>query len=229
MTGAGRTALRLYADQGAATRFHVHLRWLSCPFPLVAEAIPTSGSVLEIGCGHGLFSAYLALQAPERRVHGVDLDTDKIDKARVAAERATALGASLSVDVAPSGAVPEGPWAAITIVDVLYLLDPEGQRRLLADCAAKVAPGGVLVVKEMGLEPRWKFRWNTFQETLAVRVLDITEGREMSFLTPDELAAAMRDAGLTVTTNRPIDRHRPHPHHLVVGRADGDRPGTPRG
>jgi hypothetical protein len=28
----------------------------------------------------------------------------------------------------------------------------------------------------------------------------------------------MRDAGLTVTTNRRIDRGRPHPHHLVVAR-----------
>jgi 2-polyprenyl-3-methyl-5-hydroxy-6-metoxy-1,4-benzoquinol methylase len=222
MTGAGRTALGLYAHLGAATRFHVHLRWASCPFPLVAEAIPAAGRVLEVGCGHGLFSAYLALQSRERRVHGVDLDAAKIAKARVAAHRAAALGASLSFDVAPSGAVPAGPWSAITIVDVLYLLDPEGQRRLIADCAAQLAPGGVLVVKEMSLEPRWKFRWNTLQETLSVRVLRITEGRALSFLTTDQLADAMRDAGLRVATSRPIHRGRPHPHHLVVGRAASD-------
>jgi 2-polyprenyl-3-methyl-5-hydroxy-6-metoxy-1,4-benzoquinol methylase len=222
MTDAGRAALGLYAHLGAATRFHVLLRWASCPFPLVAEAIPPAGDVLEIGCGHGLFSTYLALQSRERRVHGVDLDADKIEKARVAAGRARALGASVDVDVAPSGAVPSGPWTAITIVDVLYLLDPEGQRRLIADCAAQLAPGGVLVIKEMSLEPRWKFRWNTVQETLSVRVLGITEGRSLSFLTPGQLGDAMRDAGLQVTAGRPIHRRRPHPHHLVVGRAPGE-------
>lgn len=221
MTGPGRAALGLYAHLGTATRFHVLVRWASCPFPLVAEAVPPAGRILEIGCGHGLLSAYLALQSPEREVHGVDLDVDKIEKARVAAARATALGASLTVDVAPSGAVPAGPWSAITIVDVLYLLDPEDQRRLLADCAAQLAPGGVLVVKEMGVDPRWKFRWNAVQETLSVRVLGITEGHAMSFLTPGELAVAMRSAGLQVTNSRPVHRRRPHPHHLIVGSAPG--------
>jgi 2-polyprenyl-3-methyl-5-hydroxy-6-metoxy-1,4-benzoquinol methylase len=219
VTGAGREALALYEGLGAATRVHVHVRWASCPFPRVAEAIPTSGRVLEVGCGHGLFSSYLALQSREREVHGVDLDTEKIDKARVAASRATARGASVSFTVAPSGAVPRGPWSAIAIIDVLYLLDPPGQRRLIAECAAQLAPGGVLVLKEMSFEPRWKFRWNTLQETLAVRVLGITEGRALSFLTTDELAAAMSDAGLQPTASRPIHRGRPHPHHLVVGRA----------
>jgi 2-polyprenyl-3-methyl-5-hydroxy-6-metoxy-1,4-benzoquinol methylase len=216
---AGTAALGLYSGLGTATRLHVHVRWASCPFAQVAAAIPREGSVLEVGCGHGLFSSYLALQSPRRRVHGVDLDADKIEKARIAAERATARGAELSFDVAPSGAVPPGPWSAITIVDVLYLLDPDDQRRLIAECAAQLAPGGVLVLKEMSAEPRWKFRWNAVQETLSVRVLRITEGRSLSFLTPGQLADAMRGAGLQVSASRPIDRRRPHPHHLVVGTA----------
>jgi hypothetical protein len=56
------------------------------------------------------------------------------------------------------------------------------------------------------------------QETLSVRVLRITEGRDLAFLSPDELGNAMREAGLQVTSRR-VDRGRPHPHHLVVGSA----------
>ena len=221
MTGTGRQTLALYSGLSVATRLHVRVRWASCPFPQVAEVIPSTGRVLEVGCGHGLFSCYLALQSPQRQVHGVDLDVDKIQDARVAATQAARGGASVSFDVAPSGSVPSGPWAAITIVDVLYLLDPDQQRHLISACAAQLAPGGVLVVKEVGLQPRWKFRWNLLQETLAVRVLGITEGRELAFLSPDQLASAMRDAGLQLTISRRVDRGRPHPHHLVVGRAPG--------
>ncbi len=224
---SGRRALALYSGSGAATRAHVWGRWATCPFPVVAQEVPDAGRVLEVGCGHGLFSCYLALQSTQRQVHGVDLDADKIRDAAAAAHRAAQQGASVSFAVAPSGAVPPGPWDAVVIVDVLYLLDRDGQRRLLAACAASLAPGGVLVVKEVGLVPRWKYRWNQLQETVSVRVLGITHGRELTFTSPDELAGVMRDAGLTVTANRRVDRGRPHPHHLVVGRAPTDVPAVP--
>ena len=60
----------------------------------------------------------------------------------------------------------------MVLVDVVFvwgLLADEAQRSLLAGCARELAPGGVLVVKEMGTTPRWKHRWNVAQETLAVR------------------------------------------------------------
>ena len=53
----------------------------------------------------------------------------------------------------------------------------------------------------MGFEPRWKYRWNLAQETLAVKVLRITEGPDTAFLSLEQPAETMRDAGLEVTTN----------------------------
>ena len=84
--------------------------------------------------------------------------------------------------------------------------------------AVRASRGGVLVVKEVGLVPRWKFRWNQVQETLSVRVLRITEGSSLTFTSPEEFAAMLRDAGLDVVTSARVDRGRPHPHHLIVGR-----------
>jgi len=210
---AGRQALALYREAPWQERAHVHVRWWSAPFRRLVRLLPDAGPVLEVGCGHGLFSAYAALSSPERRVVGVDIDADKI----AAAAGAAAQVPNLELTVAPDGAVPTGPWAAVVVVDVLYLLPADAQRALLTAAAAQVAPGGRLVVKEMGATPAWKVRWNRWQETLSVRVLRITEGSTtFTFVDPDVMAGWLRDAGLSVTATR-LDAGRVHPHHVLVG------------
>ena len=54
-------------------------------------------------------------------------------------------GVGLSFEVATSGAVKTGPWDAIAIVDMLYLLPAVDQRALLTAAAAQLAPGGLLL------------------------------------------------------------------------------------
>ena len=209
---AGRRALALYRAAPWQERAHVHVRWWSAPFRRLEPLLPPAGRVLEIGCGHGLFSAYAALAGPDRDVVGVDIDADKI----AAGAAAAAPVPNLDLRVALDGAVPAGPWAAVVVVDVLYLLPADAQRRLLTDAAAQVAPGGRMLVKEMGASPAWKVRWNRWQETLSVRVLRITEGSpDFAFVPPDVMAGWLQEAGLVVSATR-LDAGRVHPHHVLV-------------
>jgi len=209
--------MRAYRAEPLGARLHVLLRWLTCPFPPIVEVLPSEGRVLEVGCGHGLFSGYLVRRSPRLQVLGVDIDADKI---AVAAASAPAAGGRLEFAVSDSGSVPEGPWDAVVLVDVLYLLDEPAQRALLTSCAAALAPGGLLVVKDMSTRPRWKARWNAAQEALSVRVLKITAGSpEFAFTDPDERARWLVEAGLRDVRTRRLDRGRVHPHNLLVGRA----------
>jgi 2-polyprenyl-3-methyl-5-hydroxy-6-metoxy-1,4-benzoquinol methylase len=211
---AGRDALALFRSESRGARIHTAIRWYSCPFPQIARVLPTQGRILEIGCGHGLFTAYAALAEPGRSMVGTDIDEAKIAHARTAL---ASLGSRVHVEVAEDGAIPPGPWDAVVIVDVLYLLPADAQRELLGDAAAALAPGGALIVKEMAAAPRWKARWNVFQETLAVKVLRITEGGRMTFVPPATMAGWLGDSGLH-TEAIPMDRGRLHPHHVLVGR-----------
>ena len=212
-----RRVLALYKGASLTDRAHVAVRWATCPFPAVAAQLPAAGRILEVGCGHGLLSLYLALESPDREVVGVDVDEDKLDAARAAAAGA---GLAATFEVVAGADLPAGPWAGIAIVDVLYLLSPDDQRGLLRSCGELLGPGGVLAVKEMALAPRWKATWNRVQETAAVRLLGITEGEQLTFLAPAEMAGAMAEGGLTVR-DRPIHRGYPHPHHLLVGTKPG--------
>lgn len=209
--------LALYRDAPFVTRAHLAVRWVTCPFPAVAAEVPPTGSVLEVGCGHGLLANYLALGGPGRLVTGIDPDADRIALARRAGARVGASGGGVSFAVGPPGVLPAGPYAAVVLVDVMYLVDPSEQERLVVACAGLLAPGGVLVVKETGTGKRWRARLTLAQELVAVRLLRFTAGGRPSFVPPARLAEWMRAAGLVVV-ERDLGAGYLHPHHLLVGR-----------
>ncbi|HEV8611462.1 MAG TPA: class I SAM-dependent methyltransferase [Thermoanaerobaculia bacterium] len=218
MSGFAHDVFELYARQPWRVRAHVRIRWLTCPFEVVAADVPEAGRILDVGCGHGAFSAYLALQNERRRVVGIDVAEDKILAATAAAGAAAEKGrTNLCFTLADAETVPEGPWDAIVVLDVLYLLQPERQEWLLQRCARALAPGGILVVKEVAARPRWKAAWNRMQENLSVRVLQITRGGKLWFLPPARHASWLVAQGLEVR-ERPIHEGFFHPHHLIVAR-----------
>jgi len=222
-TPAERRAIELYDGAPRGDRVHVRVRWWTCPFAAIAAEVPVSGRVLEVGCGHGLLSLLLALGSPARVVHGIDVDPHKIDLACRALEAMRPGEASVGFEVTALEDLPDERWDAVVMADVAYLLPPDARTALLRRMADLVAPGGVLVVKEVSRQPVWKWQLSEAQERLATRVLRITEGETVHFAPVDELAAPMVAAGLAVTHHR-VDRGYPYAHHLFVGRRPAGDP-----
>jgi cyclopropane fatty-acyl-phospholipid synthase-like methyltransferase len=212
---AASTARHAYTAESIGTRVHTALRWRTCPFAAVANAVPRAGRVLDAGCGHGLLSLYLAAQASDRRVTGIDVDADKLTVARRAAARA-GLDTRVSFEPVDVGWRPGPWWDAIVEVDMLYLLGRSRAMEWLHSAAGALAPGGRLVVKELDVSPPWKARWSRAQEVLATRVLRITEGDDLELVPCAEVTAAMAETGLATEAHR-LDHRRLHPHYLAVG------------
>lgn len=215
---AARRALGLYGGSGPRVRLHTTLRWWSAPFAALELEVPLEGDILELGCGHGLLSLYLAVSSRARRVVGVDIDPEKIDAARAAAGRLLPHEANVAFATVEPGDVPtvDGGWRAIVIADVVYLLDAVSRRKLLEACADALAPGGLLVVKEVDTRPAWKARLAQAQEVVATRVVHITAGDTLDFPSRDEVEQVVAGAGLRAQAKR-IDHGYLHPHFVVLG------------
>lgn len=212
-----QAVLSAFAAEGARERLHTAVRWWTCPFPQIAGLLPQRGRVLDLGCGHGHFSMYLALRSPELDVLGVDIDADKTEAGSAAILRAGLAGRVTLRRVDDEWLPDPGSFDAVVTNDVLYLLGRARARSALAAMAAALRPDGTVVVKEMAATPRWKYAVNQAQEHLATGVLGLTQGTGVQVLPEEEIAAPLRDAGLTVTRIA-LDRGYPHPHAAFVGR-----------
>lgn len=209
--------LALFDHAPKRDRLHVRGRFRTCPVAVIEAEVPQRGRVLEIGCGHGLVSAYLALSASGREVTGIDIDARKIAIASHAQSHADHATVHLAFRHVEAGEMPDGKWDAIVIVDVLYLLDEAAERALLEACVERLDDHGVLVIKETDVVPRWKHRVAKVQEIVATKILRITAGSALSFRPIARLADRLRSLGLDVVTRR-VDKGYLYPHALVVGR-----------
>lgn len=211
-------ALDAYRDAPRGDRFHVKVRWLTCPIAAIEKDVPRAGRILDVGCGHGLVSLYLAVCSEHRQVVGVDIDEHKIELARQAATHiGDGVGPVEFHVLDPSGSLPAGPFDVVTINDVLYLLGPELRRSVVDACIDRLTPGGTILIKETDTVPRWKALVAETQEWVSTRVTRITEGEQLDYASSGDFVAQLEQGGLTARSQR-LDKGYVHPHVLVTGR-----------
>ena len=101
--------------------------------------------LLDIGCGIGLAAQFLRSRGIAVPIHGLDYDARKIEAARCAARRGGLKQVTFSQHDAREG-LP-GHCGNVCILDILQFFAPVDQETLLQEAAARVAPGGVLLIR----------------------------------------------------------------------------------
>ena len=225
-TPAASRAIQLFDGAPRADRFHVRARWWTAPLPAVERHLPVAGRILEVGSGHGLLSLYIALCSRARSVVGIDIDAHKVTLAEAAAARFDPGEAQVEFSAVGPGELPAGPFDAIVINDVLYLMPDAARRAVLDGCIERLDPDGVLVVKELDVRPRWKYLVGHVQELVATRVLRYTQGDEVDIAPLREFADHLRSRGFGVVETR-VDRGYLHPHALLTARPPAPGHGAP--
>ena len=176
----------------------------------IGQYLPMQGRVLDVGCGFGLFSLYFASLEPGRRITGVDRDARRIEFARVSAER-------LRIDNVDYHAGDGLVWEtaetfdAIYLIDLLHHLPKDSVRGFLGKLRDRLAPGGVLVLKDVEDRPWWKRLF-----TLAVDRLMV--GMEpIHYWSPGELVSLLESLGFETVRHR-MRELLPYAHIVYVSR-----------
>jgi 2-polyprenyl-3-methyl-5-hydroxy-6-metoxy-1,4-benzoquinol methylase len=209
-----RALLALYDPLPLTDRLFVRVRLLLSDLDRLERYVPAEGPVLDIGCGHGLVSNLLALTGPKRQVLGIDPDPRKV----AAARQTVGDRPNIRFEIGDAVRLPAGPYRAVTIADVMYLIPEATQRAIIASIAGALEPGGVLVWKSQIRQPRWKYAITYGQEWLMTR-LGPTHGAALCFLDREESLAALRDAGLRPAAV-PMPSRRPYTDILFLGYKD---------
>jgi SAM-dependent methyltransferase len=174
----------------------------------IGQYLPEAGPVLDIGCGFGLFSLYYAATAPARFVRGVDLSARRIAMARRAASRLALDNVAYEEGDARTFKA-DGEVADAYMLDIVHHVPPETVAPLLRRLHASLAPGGVLIVKDVDTHPAPK-RWFTW-------ALDklMAPTAPVRYWSGDDLAAALRAAGYEVRRHAMLD-FLPYPHVIYI-------------
>ncbi|MCC7104618.1 MAG: class I SAM-dependent methyltransferase [Chloroflexi bacterium] len=208
-----RAALACYRRESLGVRAFTRVRALLAPHEEVAQHVPVAGRVLDLGCGHGLFTNILALGSSERQLLGVEPSAAKLTVAR----RASAGLPNVRYQQGRIDDVSEAGFQAIAILDVLYLLPDEAKRAVLRACRARLAPDGVLLLKTNDTRPPWQYGVVWLEEEPAVRVLRFTLGGEIHFQGVPAYLELLREAGFEARV-LPLNVAVPIPHRLFVCR-----------
>ena len=210
-----RAALGRYRRESSFIRLFTLARHILAPLDAIAAAVPSNGPILDLGCGHGLFTNLLALGAPERELLGVDPSADKLAVAR----RSSRSLPNIRYQQGRIEDVAEQGFRAITILDVLYLLPDPDKLAVLRRARDLLAPDGVLLLKTNDTRPRWKYALVRAEEELMVRVLGLTHGGQIHFRGVPDYRRLLQEAGFVAQVLR-IDGGRPAPHRLFICHPD---------
>ena len=177
-----RDALRLYSQQDLFIRSFVKVRHLLSPLEALEGFVAKEGNILDVGCGHGLFTNYMALKSNRRNIIGIDPSLSKINVAR----KTEGMVHNVKFIRAEVDAASKyGPFDAVTIVDVLYLLPHAKQKELLRACLGLLKPTGFLVLKTQDTKPQWQFALTYIQEVVMVKVFRLTLGNQSLYFMPE--------------------------------------------
>jgi uncharacterized protein len=187
-----RKVARLYRYQGKFVEQFVYWKMKTDPvFPSLDQVVPREGFILDLGCGYGMATHWLAYCTDRRTFLGLDYDEDKIRVAQRTApqhERIRFEAANILESDYP-------PCDTVLLLDVLHYWTPEKQQLILGKVRRALRPGGRLVLREAaraedaahGRVARW--------EKFATRLGHNKTEEGLHFQTLAQLEAMLRAAG----------------------------------
>lgn len=178
-------------------------------FALLAQ---TNQPLVDVGCGVGLLSFYLRERNFQPPICGLDSDGRKIERAKTVAR-----GVYRELEFIEQDACePIAQTGSVVLFDLLHYLRPNEQERLLERLAARVAPGGVLVIRDCPRDGNARF-WLTHLAERFAQVTTWNMKAPLHFPTREKIFAAFGEDEFTREV-KPLWGRTPFNNHLFIFR-----------
>ncbi len=208
-----RTVVRdIYTHGPLVSRTIQRLRPYICPFESLVDAVPPGSTVLDIGCGAGLFLGLLAKLDRIASGHGFDVSHKSIDVANMMKHQLPKLPPTLFEQCTTDAPWPAGTFDVISMIDVMHHIHPAQQADVFSNVVARLKPGGIFIYKDMAQHPLWRSWANRLHDLILAK-------QWIHYLTLDSVEKLAAEAGLRLITKSSENRLW-YRHELAVFQLD---------
>jgi 2-polyprenyl-3-methyl-5-hydroxy-6-metoxy-1,4-benzoquinol methylase len=201
-----------YSQASFFTKLFIIVRSIVCPWQEILDQVPDNGSVLDIGCGHGLFLHLAKDRYPGLECAGYDHDSTKIDVAMQSSPKGE-IKFMLDTQIDD---LDTKRFDCVTIIDVLYSVPLEKWPDIFAVAIKYLKPDGKIIMKETVNSPRWKYFICLIQEFLAIKILKYTKGHTPLLESVGFYLEQFKSNGLTTREHKRVDKGYLWPHYLFI-------------
>ncbi|HVU26415.1 MAG TPA: 1-acyl-sn-glycerol-3-phosphate acyltransferase [Verrucomicrobiae bacterium] len=187
-----RKVARLYRYQGKFVEQFVHWKMKMDPlFAALDEVVPRQGFILDLGCGYGLATHWLAQITDGRNFLSVDYDAEKIRVAQRTAPRHPRIRFEFQNILEFEFPACD----AVLLLDVLHYWTPEKQEMILAKARRALRLGGKLILRDAARGKNAGHESVAFWEKIATRLGHNKTEEGLHFQTQAEIEVMLRRAG----------------------------------
>lgn len=156
--------IKLY-QRNDFTSIFVKIRFWDAPLQQFERIIPSKGKIIDLGCGEGIFTNYLALAKRARNVLGIELNPTRVATANKGLKNAKFIASDVLNVKMPQA-------DAIVMSHMLHhLTSYKLQHKLLKACHKSLNKNGVLCLAEINKSLSLKYLLALFVDTIVVPIL----------------------------------------------------------
>ncbi|MBO9700296.1 MAG: MMPL family transporter [Sporocytophaga sp.] len=157
--------------------------------------VPKKAVITDLGCGYGFLCNMLGFLSDERKIVGVDYDSEKIE----VAENGFAKPASVRFEAADITKYDIQNSDVIILNDVMHYLPEVVQTELLDKCFDKLNPGGMLILRDGDSDYQERHKGTKLTEFFSTRFVKFNKTENpLSYLSGKAIVKQAKDKGLDV-------------------------------